>query len=94
MRTKILKFLQSVKDEKYKNFSLKLLPKETKLLGVRIPLLRKLSKEMIKDNRAKFYLKTPIEKFQYQEEKMLYSLLIAEINQDIVNKIKSIKNGA
>ena len=91
MRTKILKFLQSVKDEKYKNFSLKLLPKETKLLGVRIPLLRKLSKEMIKDNRAKFYLKTPIEKFQYQEEKMLYSLLIAEINQDIINKIKSIK---
>ena len=71
MHTKILKLLQSIKEEKYKNFSLKLLPAKTKLLGVRIPILRKLSKEIIKDNMAEIYLTTPLDMLRYQEEKML-----------------------
>ena len=91
MRTKILEILHTMKEEKYKNFSLKLLPKDTKLLGVRIPYLKKLAKEMVKDKRAELYLKVSPKEFIYQEEKMLYSLLISGTNQITQDKIIAIK---
>jgi hypothetical protein len=67
------------------------LPKDTKLLGVRIPNLKKLAKEMIKDERAELYLKVSPKEFIYQEEKMLYSLLVAGTNQIAEDKIIAIK---
>ncbi len=91
MRTKILKILQSKKEEEYKNFSLKLLPKETKLLGVRIPFLKKLSKTIIKDNQIQEYLNISLDELVYQEEKMLYSLLIANSRLDDNQRLLKIK---
>lgn len=42
--------LEKLADEKYRNFSAKLLPKTEKLIGVRIPELRKLAKRATAEN--------------------------------------------
>ncbi len=92
MRIKIYEKLQSLSEEKYKNFSLKLLPKNTKLIGVRIPLIKNLARQLIKESISNKYLQISLEEFIYQEEKMLYSLLIAYSKIDKNEKIKYIKN--
>ncbi len=91
MHTKILKILQDKSEKEYKNFSLKLLPKETKLLGVRIPIIKQLSKQMIKDKQHLDYLNISLDRLVYQEEKMLYSLLIANTKLNDNQRIQKIK---
>lgn len=91
MRTKILDLLKSKSEKKYKDFSSKLLPKETKLLGVRIPIIKQLAKELIKNNLATEYLKIELDELIYLEEKMLYSLLVANILLDDNQRILKIK---
>lgn len=90
MRTKVLTKLQQEAEEKYQKFSAKLVPSNIKLLGVRIPKLRQLAKQMLKENKAEEYLSLSVEEFEYQEETMLYSLLLAQ-NKD-AHKIERIKN--
>ena len=92
MHTKVLAYLQSIAEEKYKVFSLKLLPKDTMLLGVRIPLLKKIAKQIKKNNEILSYLNTPIQILKYQEEKMLYSLLISSQDIPEEKRIDDIKN--
>lgn len=90
MRTKVLTKLQQEAEEKYQKFSAKLVPSNIKLLGVRIPKLRQLAKQMLKENKAEEYLSLSVEELEYQEETMLYSLLLAQ-NKD-AHKIERIKN--
>lgn len=90
MRTEVLKKLQEEAEEKYQKFSAKLLPPQIDLLGVRIPKLRQIAKEIAKAGKAEDYLKTPLTELKYQEEFMLYSLLIAQSKSP--NKIEQIKN--
>lgn len=72
--------LENLKEEKYREFSLKLLPKDTNILGVRLPVLRKLSKkvrlEELTDNTF--------------EEIMLQGMVIARIKDFEVMKEKLI----
>ena len=65
--------LISMADESYKNFSTKLMPtvNEEKVLGVRIPLLRKLAKEL--ENYEEFLNNLP---HTYFEEDNLHAFLI------------------
>lgn len=91
MRIKLLKELGQLSKEEYKDFSLKLLPKETKLLGVKIPLLKKIAKTLIKNNLSTNYLSLSLEELEYQEEKMLYSLLIAFEKQEETERLDKIK---
>ena len=49
MREKLLR----LKDENYKVFNEKLLPNINNILGVRVPDLRKLAKELAKENWQK-----------------------------------------
>ena len=90
MRTEVLKKLQEEAEEKYQKFSAKLLPPQIDLLGVRIPKLRQIAKEIAKVGKAEDYLKTPLTELKYQEEFMLYSLLIAQSKSP--DKIEQIKN--
>ncbi len=92
MRTEVLKKLQEETEEKYQKFSAKLLPPQIDLLGVRIPKLRQIAKEIAKAGKAEDYLKTPLTELKYQEEFMLYSLLIAQSKSP--DKIEQIKNFA
>lgn len=67
----ILTYLHSQAEEKYRRFSAGLLPGEDKLLGVRLPILRKLARKMAADDWQN-YRPGPAATF---EELMLRGLL-------------------
>ena len=80
----IRKKLIELSDAKYKEFSAGLCPGvNIEMLGVRIPKIRKLAKEIVKDNPEE-YLKNPQEK--YFEELMLQALVIANLKIDLEKK--------
>lgn len=62
-------------DESYKNFNQKLIPNINNILGVRVPTLRKISKEIYKNNWQDFLKQEP----QYFEETMLQAMVIGHI---------------
>lgn len=78
MKNDVLKSrLLQLADEKYRDFSSKLLPKGEILLGVRLPILRRIAKEILKGdfgNVEKFLEECESEFF---EEDMLESFVIA-----------------
>lgn len=88
----IVERLINLKDEKYKEFNLKLCPDTNKeMLGIRIPILRKLAKEIIKENidwEDFVNNKSP----KYFEEVILQGLIIAYSKKDFKEKLKYIKN--
>ena len=72
--------LIELSDDKYKEFSTDLCPGvDIEVLGVKIPKIRKLAKEIVKDNPEE-YLKNPQEK--YLEELMLEALVIANLKKN------------
>lgn len=91
MHTKVLEYLKSQQDEKYKIFTSKLLPKNVELLGVRIPIIRKYAKQLIKENLSDKYLEISLDKLQYQDELFLYSILLANKIKTSETKIEDIK---
>ena len=62
----ILKRLEKEADKNYQKFSSSLLPNINNVLGVRLPLLRKLAKEIVKENKFKRFLSG--KKHKYMEE--------------------------
>ncbi len=77
MSSKILNALNALKDEKYQKFSLKINP-GARIIGVRIPLLRKLCREFLKKEDPKKLLGITVSKDSYLEEKMCKGIFIAE----------------
>lgn len=71
--------LFELQDTKYAEFQSKLTPgiQREKFIGVRVPLLRKLAKEISKEAQAKEFLKEIPHK--YYDEDMLHVLLLSEI---------------
>ena len=76
---KIQEKLLALQDEKYRNFHSKLIPTisaET-IIGIRMPVMRKLVKEYAKDpESAEFLKQLP---HTYYDENLLHALLVAEI---------------
>lgn len=91
MHIEVLAFLQEKAEEKYRDFSAKLLPPQTALLGVRIPTLRQYAKTLLKEGRGETYLKLPLSKLQYQEELMIYALILANAKMPPEDKIPMIQ---
>lgn len=78
--SRIYKQLLAVQDLKYRDFQYKLMPgvDYERILGVRLPELRKLAKELAKDNEIEdFTTNIP---HQYYDENNLHGLIIAEIS--------------
>ena len=76
---KILKELFKLKDKKYRDFQVKLIPGSSidKMIGVRTPDLRKYSKELIKENNYKEFLdELP---HNYFDENQLHAFILSEI---------------
>lgn len=76
---KINKKLMAMQDRKYAEFQSKLTPTidKDRVIGIRVPDLRKLAKEYIKDEEhQKFLNSLP---HQYYDENMLHALLLSEI---------------
>ena len=78
MKHKIRKNLLSIADENYRIFSSSLLPNVKNILGVRLPLLRKLAKQIYKSDNWQFYLKSNDD--LYMEEILLKAFLIGLID--------------
>lgn len=75
----ILHRLFEVQDKEYAEFQSKLMPTipKEKIIGVRVPAVRKLAKQYIKDEESSSFLKNLPHK--YYDENMLHGLLISEI---------------
>lgn len=76
---KFQKYLQSIKEEKYKEFSSRLTKTKYSMLGVRIPILRKLAKEICKGNYSSYL---EISKDDSFEEVLIQGLVISNIKDE------------
>lgn len=87
----IQKRLLKESDEKYKKFSSALLPttEQEKILGVRLPILRKFAREIYKNSGTLFLQENNL---QYFEEIMLQGMIIGLVKDDDKVIKKYIKN--
>ena len=76
---KITDKLFELQDKEYGEFQAKLTPgiEKNQIIGVRVPVVRKLAKEYIKDEESQEFLNTL--PHEYYDENMLHGLLISEI---------------
>ena len=81
MRKKLL----SLKDEKYREFNSKLLPNIDNVLGVRVPDLRKLAKELAKGNWQNY------KDNLYYEEIMIQGLVIGYANLEPEKRLEFLR---
>lgn len=72
-------------DSRYREFSLSLLPEGTPLIGVRLPLLRKMASEICRSDWRQ-YMATA--QNLYFEERMLQGMVIARLPAPICEKLK------
>ena len=76
MINKIKEELKNLSDEKYKLFSQKLNPNIDNILGVRLPILRKIAKKIAKNDYKAFFLENDDE---YMELTMLEGMVIGNL---------------
>ena len=86
--SEINKILYENIDAKYRIFSAKLLPQDTKVLGIRLPFLRKLAKQILKDDWQFF-----LQHFEpdYLEERLLYGFVIAYAPLSFSDRLRLVK---
>lgn len=82
--------LEQLSEEKYRDFSMSLLPNVDNILGVRVPVLRKLAKRIYKSDWKMFISSDT----QYYEEVMLQGFVIAlseniELVENFIPKINN-----
>lgn len=87
MNKKIRQKIFELSDEKYKEFHTKLSPTSSNIIGVRMPLLRKLAKEIAKGDWRE-YLKTA--ENEYYEEIMLQGIVIGCVKVDVEERLQLI----
>ena len=83
-------FLNPYIDNNYKNFHEKLCPTKYEILGIKIPTLRKIAKELLKDFEYKEFINN-MDNSIY-EHIMLEGLIIANLKISYQEKIELIKN--
>lgn len=86
----ILDKLFDLKNETYAEFQSKLLPniKREKIIGVRVPEMRKLAKEYFKNEESKIFLNDL--PHEYYDENLLHGMLISEIKDydECINELE------
>jgi len=71
-----IKYLKSISEEEYKKFNSKIIFTNYEMLGIRLPILRKIAKEIIKGDYKSFL---NISGNTYYEEVMIYLLVVASL---------------
>lgn len=93
IKSKIIKKLFEMQDLKYKEFQSKLCPGTENIIGVQVPKLRKLAKELANSSNFKewqdFLGNT---ESKYYEEIMIEGLVIGYLKNSLQEKIKYIEN--
>ncbi|NMS91430.1 DNA alkylation repair protein [Clostridioides difficile] len=74
---KLLEYMKSIQDSKYRDFNKKLIPNAENIIGIRVPNLREISKEISKGNWKEFL---DIAEDTYYEETVLQGMVIGNIN--------------
>ena len=75
--------LEAASERKYADFSGSLMPGKEKVLGVRIPELRRIAKLIVKDDWRSFLQESPVS----FEEEVLKGLVIATAKMDVEERI-------
>lgn len=83
MQKAIRKELEELAEEKYREFSSKLIPNINNVLGVRLPKLRKIAKRLAKGDYEKYLLITEL---IYFEETMLQGMVIGYLDMPWADK--------
>lgn len=93
-REEVLKILKNQEDQDYKEFNDKIVPGVKNAIGVRLPALRALAKEIAKKDYVTYLAELDqIEKEQlYHEELLLQGIIIATIKIDADTRLDYIKN--
>jgi hypothetical protein len=84
-KTELHKRLSDLTEEKYRKFASSLLPEGTNMLGVRLPLLRNIAKEIVKKGWRDYVSSPPTECF---EEIMLLGMVIGYVKTDVEEKLE------
>lgn len=85
----LINYLKEISDEKYREFHKNLVPGLNNMLGVQIPKLRVIAKEIAKGNYNEYL---SLVKNEYYEETMIQGMVIGYIKEDYLNTLKLIKN--
>jgi len=80
-----INYLVSIKNEKYALFHKKLLKNDTKVIGIKMPLLKNIAKKIIKTNYLDFI---DLNKHEYYEEIILHGLVITYLKIDFNHSLK------
>lgn len=75
---KVQEFLLENRDEKYRSFTLPLIPNidEKTLIGVRLPIIKKYAKDLDQKSREEFLKSLP---HKYHEENLLHAFILSNI---------------
>ena len=76
-----LKYLKNISEEEYKNFHSKLCFTKYEILGIRVPLMRKIAKQISKTNYQEFL---SLCTFKYYEEVFINCLIISLIKEESI----------
>lgn len=87
---KFIKFLEDNKDENKSEFDKKLISTKFKILGLKIPFLRKLAKEIVLDGQDDLILSN--QNFIYYEQILIYGFVLAQIKIEESERIEKINN--
>lgn len=89
MNKSIKEQLYNLADEQYKIFSSSLIPGKANILGVRLPALRRIAKEIVKGDWRTYLREATSDTF---EEIMLQGMVIGYIKTDIEELLSLVKN--
>ena len=85
LREKVLKQLYEMQDLKYKEFDSSLCPNVDNIIGVQVPKLRKIAKQLVKEEKKEYL---DLENIEYYEEKVVQGLMIGISKLTIENTKK------
>lgn len=88
-------YLFSIKDENYRKFNSKLIPNYPNIIGVRVPTLKNIVKNM-KNMEYKSYLNEMEKLYRdnqllYHEERLIYGYIIGQLKENFLEKLKKIE---
>ena len=78
-----ISYLKSLEDIEYREFNKKIVNTKLDMIGIRVPILKSISKKICKTN-IEDYIKLVNNK--YYEEVFIYGLVLANSNEDLIDK--------
>ena len=76
-------YLISLKDQKYKEFHSKLTDTNYEIIGIKVPIMKKIAKEISKTNVEDYF---KLVNNKYYEEVFIYGMVLANSNEILIDK--------